>query len=144
MTSPHEKGWLLPSVAAMLAWGFWAFLPKIALNTLPPHNVIFYEALGGLFVSLPVLFFLKFRLEYEKKALGTLALVSILTVTAILCFFYALKNGPVAVVVTMTAMYPVICLVLARIFLNERVNRMQLAAILMAIVSIFLLAMPEG
>lgn len=143
MTNPHEKGWLLPSVAAMLVWGLWAFLPKIALGTLSPHNVIFYESLGGLCVSLPILFFLKFRLEYEKKALGVLAMVSVLTVTAILCFFYALKSGPVAVIVTMTAMYPVICLVLARVFLNERVNRLQLAAIFMAVVAIFLLAIPE-
>lgn len=142
MTSQHDKAWIVPSIGAMMVWGFWAFLPKIALNTLPPHNVIFYEAIGGLFVSIPVLFFLKFKLEYEKKALGVLAGVSAFTVTAILCFFYALKNGPVAVVVTMTAMYPVICLILARVFLNERMNKMQLAAIFMAVVSIFLLAIP--
>lgn len=142
MTSKPENRWLLPALAAMFVWGFWAFLPKIALGTLSPHSVIFYESLGNFLVAVPVLCFLKFRLEYEGKTVALVAVTSVLTVTAILCFLYAMQGGPVAVIVTMTAMYPFICLLLARIFLKERVNKVQLAAIVMALCAILLLALP--
>jgi bacterial/archaeal transporter family protein len=136
--------WLVPALAAMLVWGLWAFLPKIALQSMQPHSVIFYEAFGSLCVSMPVLIFhLKGKLQKDVRALGIISASSALTVIAIMCYFYALKHGPVAVVVTMTAMYPVISLVLARIFFKERLNKIQLAAVGMAMLSIVLLAWPE-
>ncbi|MEZ0225669.1 MAG: EamA family transporter [Alphaproteobacteria bacterium] len=144
MGARSGKIWLLPALAAMLVWGLWAFLPKIALQSMQPHSVIFYEAFGSLCVSLPVLIFhLKGKLQKDAQALAIISLSSALTVTAIMCYFYALKHGPVAVVVTMTAMYPVISLVLARIFYKERINKVQMVAVAMAMLSIVLLAMPE-
>lgn len=144
MGGSSGKIWLLPAVGAMLVWGLWAFLPKIALQSMQPHSVIFYEAFGSLCVSMPVLFFhLKGKLQKDVQALAIISLSSALTVTAIMCYFYALKHGPVAVVVTMTAMYPVISLVLARIFYKERINRVQMIAVAMAMLSIVLLAIPE-
>jgi transporter family protein len=142
MTSEPEKHWLPPALGAMSVWGLWAFLPKVALQKMHPHSVIFYESLGNLCISLPVLvFILKFRLQREKFGIAVVGSSSVLTVCAIISYFFALQNGPVAVIVTMTAMYPVICLILARIFLNERINKTQLVAVIMAMASILLLAM---
>ncbi len=141
--SRSEKSWLLPALAALGVWGFWAFLPKLALQSLPPHNVIFYEAFGNFIVTIPILFWLKFKLDVDRKTVLQVAGTSVLTVFAILSYFMALRHGPVAVIATMTAMYPVICLILARVILKERVNKKQLAAIVMALASILLLALPE-
>lgn len=144
MTGSRGRIWLLPAIAAMFVWGLWAFLPKLALQTMQPHSVIFYEAFGSLCISMPVLFFyLKGKLQKDVRALSIISLSSALTVTAIMCYFYALQTGPVAVVVTMTAMYPVISLVLAWIFFKERINKVQMIAVLMAMASILLLAWPE-
>ena len=144
MGGSSGKIWLVPALGAMLVWGLWAFLPKIALQTMQPHSVIFYEAFGSLCVSMPVLcFYLKGKLQKDARALAIISASSALTVTAIMCYFYALKHGPVAVVVTLTAMYPVISLVLARIFYKERINKIQVIAVIMAMASIALLAWPE-
>ncbi|MBI1215792.1 MAG: EamA family transporter [Alphaproteobacteria bacterium] len=141
--SPHpNKNWLPPAVAAMLMWGFWAFLPKLALQSMQPHSVIFYEAFGNLMVALPVLVSLRLRLEHNRNAVLITLVSSTLTVCAVLLFFLALQRGPVAVIVTMTAMYPIVALVLAWAVLGERLNRLQLAAVCMALGAIWLLASP--
>lgn len=132
--------WLLPALGALFIWGFWAFLPKLALQTLDPHSVIFYESFGNMLVALPILFHLKFRLQKDRKAVSVLAGSAVLTVLAILAYFYALKTGPVAVIVTLTALYPVIAVILARIVLKEKLNKIQIAAVLMAVAAMLLLA----
>ena len=141
--SDRPANWLPPALGALVVWGLWAFLPKIALQTMQPHSVIFYESFGNLIVAIPILFYLRFKLQKDKRALFILGCSSALTIGAILSYFYALQTGPVAVVVTMTAMYPVISLILARVVLQERINKIQFAAVLMAMASILLLAAPE-
>ncbi len=131
---------LFAPLAALVLWGFWAFLPKLAMQSLPPHSVIFYEALGGLFVTMPLLFFIKGELVRDKKGISIVACGSSLSIIAILCYYTALRLGPVATVSTITAMYPVVGVALARIFLKEKMNRVQLLAAVMAMVAIYLLA----
>jgi transporter family protein len=132
--------WLPPAIAALFIWGFWAFLPKLALQSLDPHSVIFYESFGNMLVALPIAVHLKFKLQKDSKAISVLAGSAVLTVLAILAYFYALKSGPVAVIVTLTALYPVIAVILARIVLKERLNKVQMAAVLMAVSAMLMLA----
>ena len=138
-----EKHWLLPAVGALLVWGFWAFLPKMALQTLQPHSVIMYESFGNMLVALPILVQQRFKLEWNRRGVSIVAASSILTVCAILSYFYALHHGPVSIIVTLSAMYPIISLVLAGIFLHERLNKIQYAAVVAAMLSVLLLAWPN-
>jgi drug/metabolite transporter (DMT)-like permease len=131
---------LLPSLAAMVLWGLWAFLPKLAMQTMSPQSVIFYEALGNILVAVPIFFFLKRKLIVDKKGITLTACSSAISMVAILTYYYALRLGPVATIVTVTAMYPIIGLALARIFLKEKMNRIQLLAVAMAMAAVGLLA----
>ena len=131
---------LLAPLAALLLWGLWAFLPKLAMQNMQPHSVIFYEAVGGWLVTLPLLFFIKGKLVRNKMGIGLVFCGSNLGIIAILCYYTALKIGPVATVSTITAMYPIVVMTLARIFLKEKMNRLQFVAAAMAMVAIYLLA----
>ena len=124
----------------MLLWGLWAFLPKLAMQSMQPHSVIFYEALGGMCVVMPLLFFIKEKLVRDKVGIGIVFCGSNLSIIAILCYYIALNIGPVATISTITAMYPVVVMALARIFLGEKMNRYQFIAAAMAMASIYLLA----
>lgn len=138
--APSATRWIWLAVGALIAWGFWSFLPKLALQSMQPHSVIFYESLGNLITAIPVFILLRGRLVRSRVGISIAAFVSIMTVGAFLLFFFALQNGPVATVVTMTALYPVIVLILARVFLKEKLNRIQMVAVALAIGSIYLLA----
>ena len=131
---------LFAPLTALVLWGFWAFLPKLAMQNMQPHSVIFYEALGGLFVTTPLLFFIKGQLVRDKKGIGLVFCGSTISIGGVLCYYSALKLGPVATVSTITAMYPVVGIGLARIFLKEKMNRLQLVAAGLAMVAIYLLA----
>lgn len=130
----------LPPLAALILWGFWAFLPKMAMQSLPPHSVLFYEALGGLMVTMPLMFSIKGKLSTDKIGIGIVLCGSSFSIVAILCYYYALRIGPVATVSTITAMYPVVGIALARIFLKEKMNKRQWCAAGMAMVAVYLLA----
>lgn len=138
--APSATRWIWLAVGALIAWGFWSFLPKLALQSMQPHSVIFYESLGNLITAIPVFILLRGRLVRSRVGVSIAAFVSMMTVGAFLLFFFALQNGPVATVVTMTALYPVIVLILARVFLKEKLNRIQMVAVALAIGSIYLLA----
>ena len=131
---------LFPPLAALVLWGFWAFLPKLAMQSMQPHSVILYEAIGGLCVTLPLLFTIKEKLVRNKKSIAIIFCGSSISIIAILCYYTALRLGPVATVSTITAMYPVVGVALAQIFLKERMNHVQYIAAALAMVSIYLLA----
>lgn len=138
--APRTPRWLWLAMGALFAWGFWAFLPKLALQSMQPHNVLFYEALGNLFVSVPVFLYLRGRLMWHRRSVPMAALISVMTVGAFLMYFFALKSGPVATIVTLTALYPVVVILLARVFLKEKLNRLQWVAVCCAICAAVLLA----
>lgn len=136
----RKHSWLLPSLSALMLWGLSTFLPKLAMQSMSPQSVIFWEALGNMIVTIPILFFLKGKLVMDKKAVTITAAGACFSIVAILAYYYALRLGPVATIVTITAMYPVVVLILARIFLHEKLNRTQLLAVGMAMGAIWLLA----
>jgi drug/metabolite transporter (DMT)-like permease len=131
---------LLAPLAALVLWGFWAFLPKLAMQSMSAPAVTFYEGVGSLLVALPLLFFIRGKLIRNAKAIGLVVCASSLSVIAILCYYAALKIGPVATVSTITAMYPIVGIALARVFLGEKMNALQFIAAAMAMLSVYLLA----
>ncbi len=133
--------WFLPAFGALLCWGIWGFLPKLALQTLSPPDIVFYESLGNLAVAAPLYFiFLKRRIEKDRRSIVFAGLTSLLTVIAILAYIQALSMGPVSIIAPLAALYPVISIVLAWVFLKERINRLQMVAIVLSMASIILLA----
>lgn len=130
-------------IITLLLWGFWAFLPKLAMqnNHMQPHSVIFYEALGGLVTTLPLLLRIKREhLSRDPKGIGIVIFGSSVSIVAILCYYNGLQMGHVASVSTIAAMYPLIVMVLARVVLKEKMDRHQLLAAAMAMGAIYLLA----
>ncbi len=134
-----HSGFLLP-LAALVLWGVWSFLPKMAMQSMQPNSVLLYEAAGGVMVALPLLLFIKGGLSRNKKGISLVLFGSSLSIVAIFCYYIALRGGPVATVATITAMYPVVGVALARIFLKEKLTRWQWVAALLAMVSVYLLA----
>lgn len=138
--APSPTRWIWLAVGALVAWGFWSFLPKLALQTMSPHSVIFYESLGNMIIAIPIFFILRGRLVRSRLGISISAFASVLTVSAFLLYFFALHHGPVATVVTLTAMYPIVVLIMARVFLKEKLNRVQMLSVAMAVGSVYLLA----
>jgi len=71
---------------------------------------------------------------------ATAMLVGVLGVSASMTFYYALERGKVSIVVPLTAMYPIVTVVLAAVILKEELSLTQGVGVLLAIVAVLLIS----
>jgi bacterial/archaeal transporter family protein len=139
--------WLLWSLATIVLWGTWGLVSKIASAGVDAYvNQLLYTA--GL---APLLVFAAWTVHKhrsaEKKrddqARGVFwaFLTGILGGVGNIAFFEALvKGGKASVVAPVTALFPMVTVLLALIFLRERLGRVQWVGLGLAFVAIYLLS----
>lgn len=139
--------WLVWSLATILLWGTWGLVSKIASDGVDAYtNQLLYTV--GL---LPLLVFVAWSVSRErtegltpaKKRSGILwaFFTGILGGVGNLAFFQALvTGGKASIVAPVTALFPMVTVVLAVLFLRERVGRTQWLGLLLAFVAIYLLS----
>ena len=139
--------WLVWSLATILLWGTWGLVSKIASDGVDAYtNQLLYTV--GL---LPLLVFVAWSVSRErtegltpaKKRSGILwaFFTGILGGVGNIAFFQALvTGGKASIVAPVTALFPMVTVVLAVLFLRERVGRTQWLGLLLAFVAIYLLS----
>ncbi len=135
------KEWVLYSTMALLVWGLWAFLPKLAISCLEPKTAFMFEVIGGAVTGLAA--FLILRPEFhgaEMRGIIPALLTGMLGCLGLLCFMYAIRTCKLSVIIPITALYPVVSLALAMIFLREKITVVQFAGIILAVVSVVLIS----
>jgi transporter family protein len=132
--------WMLPTFGAFLCWGLWGFIPKITTSYLDPKSAIVYEVAGGICLAVVTLFSLHFQPAVHPKGIALAVVTGMLGFLGAFCFLNAVSRGPVALVATLSALYPVVSVVLAIVVLNESITFKQGAGIALAILSMILVA----
>jgi len=132
--------WFFLTLAAMLMWGFWGFFSKLATQALRDVDAAIYQGVGSFLVM--VLAAMVFRFQPSGKPINILfALLSGFSATlATFFFFAAITRGRSVVVVSMTALYPLVTLALSVLFLHEVVTFKQLLGVGLALGAIVLLS----
>lgn len=134
-----RQGWFFPALAALVLWGFWGFIPKLALRTLDPVSILVYETIGYCAVAIVITGIKRFRIETHLGGFLICMTASAMGSAAFLLYIFALKHGPVSIISVMTALYPAVTLLLARGILKEKLSRMQLAGVAVAFASILMM-----
>jgi transporter family protein len=138
--------WLRWSLATIVLWGVWGLVSKLASEGVDTYtNQLLYTV--GL-LPLMVLVMRSPRLRNDTK--GTRAyrwgifwafLTGVLGGTGNIAFFQALvTGGKASIVAPVTALFPVVTVLLATTLLHERLGRTQLAGLGLAFVAIYLLS----
>jgi bacterial/archaeal transporter family protein len=149
MPSPRVSravpAWLSWSLATIVVWGLWGFLSKVASAEVDMYlNQILYTA--GI---LPLMGFVAWTVRREtaptpqqrRRGARWAFLTGILGGLGNIAFFAALiRGGKASVVAPTTALFPMVTVVLAFLFLKERLNRSQVVGLLLAFASIYLLS----
>ena len=132
--------WFFNSLVALVCFGLWAFLPKVALRYISPKSAVIYEVLGVFAAG--CIFFLMVGKNIDTDMRGILPAMAtgVLGTVGFLFFLYALTVGSVSVVATLTALYPAVTILLAVAFLRESITLGQVAGMGLAIVSVILLS----
>ena len=126
--------WLALVAISIAAWGAVGLLQKISSNLLDPTALVFWVIVGLLVGSVPLMAWLPastpLGLSGGVIAMGLLSGLS--NALGSWCLFRALKNGAAAsIVIPFTALYPLITVLLAFVFLGETLSlRQSLGAVL--------------
>jgi transporter family protein len=132
---------LLGGAAMLLFWGVWGVVVKLATQEIGMQALIWGQL--GAFGVFPFYFLIfKEMLPLELKA-GTIALSVVagaLGVLGTMVFYLLLRAAPASVVVPISALYPVVTVVLAYIFLHEQLSITRIAGVVFALAAIWLLS----
>lgn len=132
--------WLVYALFSTFLYGLWGFFSKLATNHIDSYSVLIYETFGVILVALSVLVKIGFRPQIDGWGIFYAFLVGICGIVATLFFFLAVSQGKVAVVVTLTALYPVVSILLAVVILKEPITLRQAIGIALAITVMLLCA----
>jgi len=132
--------WLLWTFLALLSWGVWAVLSKLLGDALSAEQSQALSTLGLLPILVPLAWSARGSLRGISPRGLSLALVGgLVTCLGNVAYYDALGRGEkVVAVVSLTALYPLVTVLLAVLVLRERLNRVQLAGLALSLLAIWL------
>jgi uncharacterized membrane protein len=140
--------WLLYSLLAVICWGVWALLGKVIGDALSPAHTQALSTIG----LLPIMLAL-WRIRRSERG-GEVANATrgkwfalsagVITCVGNIAYYDVLNRGAKAsMVVPLTALYPVVTVVLALLVLKEQLNWIQGLGIMLSLVAIYLFNVQE-
>ncbi len=137
--------WLVYTLLAVLCWGGWAVISRLIGDVVSAAQSQALSTLG----ILPVIFFIGLLAKRNPGRGGrtpgvTLGLgAGVLSCLGNIGYYYVLNSGAkAATVVPFTALYPLVTILLAVLFLRERLNGIQWLGICFSIGAIYFFNIP--
>jgi drug/metabolite transporter (DMT)-like permease len=138
-----SQAWLIFSFLIFLLWGLQAFVMKFANSLMTAESVFFYMMVASVTLS-PVAFLMtdtSQAIEWGLKGPYASAAIQILNSLGALFLVYSIRYGKTIVVAPLTSLAPVITILLSLIFYGVMPIPTALAGMVIASVSIYLLAL---
>jgi transporter family protein len=136
------KGWLFYSLAAVVCWGLWGFLGKLAGRTLGTSQLLLlsYAGIAAVYILVVAVSGNPASADW-RSANGVYAIVSgLLCGLGFLFFYLALNTGEVSRVVVLTSVYPLVTVPLAVLLLHESWSMQYSVGTLFALLGFILLS----
>jgi bacterial/archaeal transporter family protein len=127
-------------VLTVLTWGLWGVFSKLASNYTKPRQALLFQTVGVVAFAVVVLVLEKFKIEWSFPGFSWAAVGGFLAFIGFLTFFAALEKGTSSTVVTLSALYPMITILISIAFLHERLTMRQGVGIVLALIAGVLLA----
>lgn len=132
--------WLHYSIISLIFYGIWGFTLKVATKGLNAQSLLITEMAGFTVMAVLILVFMNFKFETHPKASWWAFVAGLIAAVATIALMLALSKGKTSVVVTMTALYPIITIILSLLLLKETIDLRQGVGVLLALVAIGLIA----
>jgi transporter family protein len=132
--------WLGFSLMALTLWGVWGVLSKVATQHLPSQAVYLLAITGHLVVVGYLAAQKGLAIPWHPGGVAAGLAAGVAMAFGLLFFFRALALGAASVVVPVTALYPLVTVVLSRVVLQESLTPRHLAGVALALLAVWLLS----
>ncbi len=132
--------WFPAAMISLLSFGLWGLFTKLAVVHIDSKSALVYQTIGVAIVGVLILSGMSFKPATDTKGLFYAVLTGAAYGIGCLFYFIAASKGKIITVVTLTALYPLVTILLAYLLLKEVVTIKQGLGIVMAFVAIMLLS----
>jgi len=136
----HLPPWFWFAAVVLISWGVVGLLQKLSTNYISAESSLIWLVVG-FFLLQPVLYPGKVLFGYSARSLVWALLSGVFNALGAWALFAAMKNGGKAsIVAPLTALYPLVVVLVAPVVLHESINRTQGLGVLCALVAVVLLS----
>lgn len=132
--------WLFAALLSLASFGLWGFLSKMTVLYIDSKSALIFQTVGVMIIGLLTLSLMNFKPAADLRGGSYAVLTGLAYGVGCLFFFIAASKGKIITVVTLTALYPLITIILAYILLEETVSIKQCCGIALALFSIILMS----
>lgn len=134
--------WLVFAILVFLLWGLQAFVMKFSNESMKAESIFFYMTVTGVLLMPLAIAMTDFSrpVNWGFKGPYLAALVQVLNAIGALTLVYALRYGKAIIVVPLTALAPVITIVLSLLLYRVSPHPVVVAGLVLAVAAMFLLA----
>lgn len=131
---------LLLVLGNIVFWGLWGFFSKLAVEKIGFQAGIFYSVTlfsfiaGYLLVTHQLL-----PLKFDSNGILFAILAGVAGGTASILLYMLLGKNPAGLVIAITALYPIVTLILSMVFLKETLTLPQTVGFALALVALILM-----
>lgn len=136
------KSWILPSFLSLMLYGCWGFLGAKASQFANAKTVFIISCTGSMMVAIMMGTFASSRIELSLHGVFFGLLTGLSTGLGTFMFMNALQRGPAIPIVMITALYPMVTVLLTFLFLNQSMTIKQICGVVFSMVAIYFLTFP--
>src|SRR6201994_2855712 len=134
----HLPPWVWYSVITVVAWGIVGLLQKLSTNYISAESSLIWLVVGFLVLQ-PLLYPGQAVFHYSPWNLTWAILSGALNALGAWALFAALKNeGKASIVAPLTALYPLVVIMLVSFVLHESITKLQAVGVVCALIAVVL------
>jgi transporter family protein len=135
-----HQPWIWFVAITLLTWGIVGLLQKLSTNYISAESSLIWLVVGFMLLE-PLLYPGQAVFHYSARNLGWALLCGLLNALGAWALFAAMKSGGSASIVSpLTALYPLVVIVLAPFILHESITRTQSVGVLCSLIAVTLLS----
>jgi transporter family protein len=140
----HMARWIAWTLLTILSWGIWAVLSKLIGGSISDAHIQVISTVGVVPIVL-ALSMLRDTAAVGSRPRGILLAIGsgIISCLGNIAYYEALHHAKAATVIPLTALYPVVTVLLAVPLLKEQVNLLQWIGIGLSLAAIYLFNVPQ-
>jgi len=136
----HLPPWFWFAAVVLITWGVVGLLQKLSTNCISAESALIWLVVGFLILT-PVFYPGKALFSYSARSLVYILASAAFNATGAWALLAAMKSGGKAsLVVPLTALYPLVVVLVAPLILHESISLLQGAGVGCALVAVVLLS----